>query len=200
VAKIAIGWLRGAQQMENVFHVKDPSDAIFSDPVGFLDAIAGFVISDLLPHMFADIVFNSLGFEDVRTVPFGGLTIGAPTPTAGSMSSTANYPNDITIAVKKETGALGRSGRGRWFWASMDPSICSDDNTCGVTYANAIKGALLSFQANVEGYLAGVSMGVLSYYADKVLRSAGLFQPIVAWSTVDLTLDNQRRRLPGRGR
>jgi hypothetical protein len=200
VAKIAIGFVRNPSQLENILHVRDTTDAIFADPVGFLDSVAGFVVSDIMPHMFNDILFNSLGFEDVRTVPFGGLTIGAPTPTAGTLTQTGNYPNSVTLAIKKETGNLGRSGRGRLYWPSMDQSVCSDDNTCGATYASAIKGALLTLQGHIESIHSGISVGVVSYFLDKVLRSAGLFMPITAWSTTDLTLDNQRRRLPGRGR
>lgn len=199
-AKIAIGYLRAGQQLENIFHVMDPSDGIFSDPVGFLDSVATHVVADLLPNMFVDILFNSLGFEDVRTVPFGGLTIGAPSPTTGTIATTGNYPNSVTLAVKKETGNLGRSGRGRWYWPSMDQSICSDDNTCTAAYAASVKAALFTFQGHVEGIASGLEMGIVSYFLDKVLRTSGLFQRITAWSTVDLTLDNQRRRLPGRGR
>jgi hypothetical protein len=199
-AKIALGWLRGGQQLESIFYVTDPTDAIFADPSTFLSAVGGYVISDLLPQMFADLAFNQIGFEDVRTVPFGGLTLGITGTHFGSISATGNMPNSVTMSVKKQTGNLGRAGRGRIYWPSMDASILNDDNSVDSGFAADVITALNLFQADVEGELAGGKVGIVSYYLDKALRADGLFQAITGYSVIDLIVDNMRKRLPGRGR
>lgn len=199
-AKVVLGYLRGGQQMINTFYVKDPSDAIFSDIPTFLTAVKNEAVTNLLPAMWNDCALNLVGFEDIRTVPFGGLTVGVTPPVAGTRSTSGNFPNNISVAIKRATGNLGRSGRGRLYWPSMDTGALSDDNTVSGGFAGDVTVALEAFQAGVEAYLAGLTMGIVSYYLDKVLRTEGLFQGITSWSVSDLIVDQQRRRLPGRGR
>jgi hypothetical protein len=199
-ARITLGYHKSAQVLNNVFYLEDTTDAIFTNPASTLTAIAIAVGADLLPRMFADIIFDSLTFEDVRTIPFGGMSIGITPGQPGALAVTAFMPNDVSLAVKKSTGHLGRAGRGRWFWPSMDPSALVDDNTVTAVFQAGIVGALQSFQTAVETALAPATMGIVSYYLNKVLRTAGVFYPITNWSAIDATVDSQRRRLPGRGR
>ena len=199
-AKIAIGWQYLGQQLETIFCVEDPTDSIFSDPETFLNAIKPFVISDLIPHMFSNLTFNMLGFEDIRTVPFGGTSIGISPPVAGGLTSSGNLPGNVCLAIKKNTGGLGRSHRGRTYWPITDIAALATGDTVQSAYAAAVQGALLSFQADVEGIVVGSAFGIVSYFLNKVLRTNGLFQRVTEWSLTDMVIDSQRRRLPGRGR
>lgn len=200
VARIAIQWTRDGQIEENILYVQDDTGAIFATPELFLDEVHTAVTDNLLPTMFADIVLSGLTFEDVRSVPFGGLSVSITPAEPGALSSTANLPNSVCIAVKKNTGNLGRSGRGRLYWPSLDASVLSDDNTVESAFAGDVVDALGQMQVDIEGSAYPCQVGIVSYYNNGALRSAGLFQQITSWSVADLTVDSQRKRLPGRGR
>lgn len=202
VARIGLGWLYGTDlvQCENTFYVLDPTDNLFSDPEGFCDQVKSAAVAQLVPSLFAAVQINAVFFEDVRSVPFGGLE-KSYTPVPGTHVGAAGaLPGNVVLAIKKGTGALGRSGRGRWYWPLADVSILQTDDTVKSSYVTAITAALGAFQAAVEGGTYPCTVGIVSYQTGKVLRPSGFFQAITSWTTADLTTDSQRRRLGGRGR
>jgi hypothetical protein len=199
-ARITLGYHKGTDVFNNVFYIEDTTDAIFTNPAATAGAIALEVGTHLLPVMFNDILFDAVTFEDVRTIPFGGLTIGITPAQPGALTTTGPMPNDVSLAIKKSTGNLGRAGRGRWYWPSVDPSALTSDNVYTSVFANGVVSALSAFQTGVETSLSPATMGIVSYFLNKVLRASGLYQHITAWSVIDMIVDSQRRRLPGRGR
>lgn len=201
VAKITLGcsYQPLGTDVENVFFLHDGSDAIFSDPSGVCDQVHTAAVAELVPQWWSDIELTYVKFEDVRSVPFGGLK-NSYAATAGTKgSSTRGLPSDVAIAIKKTTGALGRSGRGRWFWPIGDGSSLDGNSQIDSTYLAAIEAALASFQTGVEGGTYPCEMGIVSYYTAKALRPAGVFYQITGWTHSDTVVDSQRRRLPGRG-
>jgi len=202
VAKIAVGWtyLDTPIQAENIFHIQDSTDSIFADPVGTCNNIWTHVLAALVAGSSHAIIFNSVDFEDVRTVPFGGISV-SQMPTAGTHSGGGDtLPSDVCIAVKKGTGNLGRSGRGRWYWPlGVGSALVHPDEVAGAQVTTILT-ALADFQAGVETVVAGLKMGIVSYRNGGVARPAGLFQQITDWTVADNFVDSQRRRLLGRGR
>jgi hypothetical protein len=67
-------------------------------------------------------------------------------------------------------------------------------------YAAAVVVALGDFQVAVEGNATPANLGVVSFQHGGAPVNPGLFQEILGWSYTDTLLDNQRRRLVGRGR
>jgi hypothetical protein len=201
-ARITVGWtyLNAPVQCENVFYLFDASDAIFGSPLTVAAAIHTAVVSDLAPATAPEIIYNEIGFEDVRTVPFGGVVLAtALTPGTHSYGG-SSLPSDVCIAVKKSTATLGRSGRGRWFFPLGNAATLLRPDEIGPAVATLITGALANFQATVEAISGTPQMGIVSYTAAGTPRSAGLFSRITGWSVGDLYVDSQRRRLLGRGR
>ena len=202
VARITVGWtyLNTPIQAENVIYLEDPSDAIFADPLTLCAAVHTAVVSDLVPVTSNVIIFNQVGFEDVRTVPFGGVVVSTAL-SPGTYGYTGQpVPSDVCIAIKKTTALLGRSGRGRWYYPIGNSGALEFPDQVYAFVATGFTGALANFQATVEAYVSGLSMGIVSYHAGGVPRAAGLFSRITGWSTGDLYVDSQRRRLLGRGR
>ena len=202
-AKISILYTLGAggAECENVFYLRDSTDAMFANPDATCAAISTQVDSNLQPVSFAAQVFVGVGFEDVRTFPFGGLVRGrAPLPGALG-AGTGTIPSSACIAVRKSTATLGRAGRGRWYWPLTDLSelTSSGDQVTG-TRAGAIVTTLQAFQGSVESAVAGSEFGIVSYVSGGVQRGAGLFSRVTFWNVSDLNVDSQRRRLVGRGR
>lgn len=202
VARITVGWtyLNAPIQAENVFYLQDPSDGIFASPLTVCAAVHTAVISDLVPMSAPEIIYNQVGFEDVRTVPFGGVVLSTtPVPGGGSYGG-SSLPSDVCIAVKKSTATLGRSGRGRWFWPVGNAAALVRPDELGPAVMTNILLALTNFQATVEAISGTPHMGIVSYRTGGAPRSAGQFERITGWSFSDSFVDSQRRRLLGRGR
>lgn len=185
---------------ENVFYLHDASDAIFADPLTVCNDIFTAAVAHIVPQASAAVFYNSVGFEDIRTVPFGGLTL-PQTPAQGTLAGAgAGVPSTIALAVKKSTGTLGRSGRGRWYWPIGDISNILAGETVPVAFANAVVTALSAFQVAVEAALTPAEFGIVSYQVGGVARAAGQFERVLGWGVTDLTLDTQIRRGLHRGR
>jgi len=155
-ARITVGWtyLDTAIQAENVFYLQDPTDAIFASPALTAAAVNTAVISDLVPVSEVQVIYNQVGFEDVRTVPFGGLVFSTgPHPGTGGFGGAA-LPPDVALAIKKGTGGLGRSARGRWYFPVANTANLLHPSEVKPTWATAIVNALVNFQATVEAMVA----------------------------------------------
>jgi len=200
VARIAGGWTYGAQQCENTFYVSDSTDAIFTDPDGFCASVATAWETNMIPVMYGQQNFNEVVFEDVRDIPFVGLVHPVTPAVEGDLTTSSPLPANLALAIKRSTGALGRSGRGRLYWQIVADEVISAANFVETGYANDVVAALQGFQTDVEAISGTVLLGINSYFQDNVMRSAGLFQQIIGWSVTDYVVDSMRKRLPGRGR
>ena len=189
----------GDAKCEMTFYVQDPTDNLFSDYPGFATQVWNAVTANLVPAFTPHTVFNGVSIEDQRSIPYAGLVFPEG-PTAGSMSgSVAALPNQNSIAVKRTTGVPGRSGRGRLFWPVWDPGLLTGANAISTAYEATILAAIAAFQAAVEGGTYPCALGIVSKQTGGVARANGVFYQISGWSVTDLTIDSQRRRLPGRG-
>jgi len=130
--------------------------------------------------------------------PDSGLGISVTTglPITGGATG-ASLPNSVTVAVKKGTGFTGRSFRGRTYHVGMPESVVTN-NTISTTYiAQLVDKYTQLFEP--LGPLIPASLCVLSEVADGEPRASGICTPVTGIG-VDPIVDNQRRRLPGRGR
>jgi len=184
---------------ENTFAVMDPTDNLFSDPGGFQTQVWNAVVANLVPACTGEVVFNGIIFEDVRSIPYGGATYDhAGTPGTASAPS-APLATSTALSIKKVTGALGRSGRGRWYWPVWDIAEIDSTNVVKSAKVAAYVAALQAFQAAVEGGTYPCQVGIISEQSGGVPRANGVFYQIVDWVAFDPSVDNQRRRLTGRG-
>lgn len=189
------------QTCMNTFYARDNSDAMFADPSGTLAAWQGAATLDLVPHLFPSVSLTGMVFEDVRTFPFGGIQRGI-SPVPGTKSgAVAKLPSHVCLAIKKNTGNLGRSGRGRWYWPLGDVAALSGTNdTVLAGYITEIEAALAAFADHIRFGSVPAEFGIVSYRHGGAPRTAGLFQSVISFSITDAIVDSQRRRLTNRGR
>ena len=202
VMKCALMWTYGATGMvcENVFYLQDGTDAIFAAPGTVATNIYNAAVAHLTPVNYPEISINGVALEDVRTTVFGA-TVFPQTPSVGTNAGGGvAIPSNVSLSIKKVTGNPGRSGRGRWYWPIASSAALINGDTVGSAYAAGVVSGLGAFQTAVEGSVPASQMGIVSYFQNKVLRPSGLFQRITAWVASDLNVDDQRRRLLGRGR
>lgn len=151
-------------------------------------------------HIFVVIVFNGIGVEDIRTLPYGGLTV-FETPTQGTgYSAAATLPTSSSIAIKRASGSTGRSARGRIYWPLYVDVGFTNADVLGGSRASATVAAVQAWQTAVEAALTPALLGHVSTVTGGAPRSTGIFFHTTSWQLVDDTVDTQRRRLLGRGR
>lgn len=144
-----------------------------------------------LPARTALVAINTISLESA-TGP--GLFSGYPADpgTAGPNSD----PYNVTWCASLRTALRGRNYRGRFYVPGLEPTIVTIPNLITAAAAAAIQAALgqLMTPANVAGF----TWVVASRFLNKLPRAVGVANQINS-IVGDLTLDSQRRRLPGRG-
>ena len=201
-ARVSILWMTNSdgQACENTFYLMDTSDAMFADPGATIDAVWTAWEAHGVPATDAGVQYNGVIFEDVRTVPFGGLEV-PQTPINGSGGGLGSVlPSCTCKAIKKSTATLGRSGRGRWFFPITAAGLLTTGDTVAATKLTQMTTGLQGFQTALELALSPAQMGIVSYHHGGVTLTAGVFEQITGWGVVNNDVDTQRRRLLGHNR
>lgn len=185
---------------EHTFYFQDPTDNLFSDFAGFATQVWNAVLANLVPEACAQVVYDGVVVEDVRSVPYGGADF-PKTPTPGTHAfSGAAMPTQNSLAIKRETGAVGRSYRGRVYWPIWNGAMLASQDAVSAAVATGAANALAAFQAAVEGGTYPCTMVLVSFQTAGAPNNPGIATPVTGWSYTDLNIDSQRRRLVGRGR
>jgi len=147
------------------------------------------------------VVANTVSLVEIEVVDLTagsglGITVQTGLPIAGAGTQPA-LPNNVTLAVKKGTGLVGRSFRGRTYHIGLKETDVTG-NTVGSAELNYLRNAYDALR-EPEGMVIPVDMCVLSEVSGGVQRAAGICTPVTGIG-IDPVIDSQRRRLPGRGR
>lgn len=105
-------------------------------------------------------------------------------------------PNNVTFAIKKQSGLTGRSARGRAYWIGIpnDKLTASNENILTTAYVDFIVAAIDAMRTGIE--VVGTWEAVLvSRFANGVKRTEGVTFPWVSTTFIDRTVDTQRGRL-----
>lgn len=159
------------------------------------DALYNWFLAELSPNLSGDVALVGVKCtaQDSSTAPSWETSFA--TPIEGG-SAGGSVTNNTTWAVQFSTGQRGRSYRGRNYVPGIPTSSVSG-NVVGDSWAAAVVAAYGELSAlEAAGHGAHV---VVSRYSNGAPRSSGLVTEVVSYRYVDLFLDSQRRRLPGRG-
>lgn len=217
-AQVTLKFLQDGQPMENVMYVKhqhSPDSGVTWSDADFDGGAADTVNTDLatwysaqmapfvaenITATGADVVWNT----SVGAGPLEGRTYsGSPWPIAPAGGNPA-LPNSCTIAVSLRTAILGRSFHGRVFLCglgrnSVDPtapnSVQPSDATQIIT---AFTDLVNAWKANHGAglILDRFPMQVASFRHAGADRSPAMLTDVDHVTLSDLSIDNQRRRLP----
>lgn len=116
-------------------------------------------------------------------------------PLTGAAAAGA-APNNVAVCVSFLTAQRGRAYRGRVYMAGFQEAIFTNSR---IPTANAALYEADFAQLNTDLTTAGFTHVVVSRYPVTGPRVAAIVTPITDYH-VDLIVDSQRRRLPGRGR
>lgn len=194
-ALVELRMTQGEQQIENTFHVEKEGILTVPDLQDIALAFADWF--DTHRNLVINTVtLREIAVRDLTTASSIGIVYSTGLPLAGLLSGSA-MPNSTTIAVKWGTGLTGRSFRGRTYHIGLAESQVNNNSIDSAT----ITGLLASYNtllSTVTG--TGFTMVVASRVSNNVPRVTGVTTPILTASFADVTVDSQRKRLPGRGR
>lgn len=197
VARAEIVFQYGGQVVENVYHFKadSPIDlASLSTLAGALatwwhDNFPGYFVSG---NKMLKVITTAL--DDQYAPQF----VFAPSSGyEGTVLTASQLPGNCTAAVTLYTAKRGRSYRGRIFHVGLLEAHVTDNYVNGLMAIELFEKyhKLIEEPFGVNGW----TLGVLSYYTEGAWRMTADFNACTSIVFSDL-IDNQRRRLTGRGR
>jgi len=195
------------QYIENTFHVQKGSPWTASDLSNLVAAFEYWDSSTLYANRWVirrgngsvlvqyktkDLTTSS-GDVYIYTIPAGGR--------AGAIPSQGNaLPPNVTKCFTLQTGKAGRSYRGRLYFPGMYSVMVQGPPSQGfvpAAWANSCVASLNDLRTQLAA--VGYTWVVTSFMIDGFYRQFGVNTPITNVAYHTLAVDNQRRRLPGRG-
>lgn len=144
------------------------------------------------PHRTAAVALIALHGRDLTTE--NGPVADTSTSVVGTLPGAA-LPDNVTIAIKKNTGLAGRGFRGRQYWIGVSQGKQTNDGYDG-TETTAIANALNSLLSTINA-VTNQTMCILHSRHNGVDLDPRVPVAITAFTATDTTLDSQRRRLLG---
>lgn len=201
-AEAEVRMLLDAQHVENTlyFEYGAPPDA--SQLLSLGNGLISWWTTNMAPLTPASTVLSEVVCTDLTT-PTGPQATAVPlASTPGTMGTTV-LPSNDSFTISFRTALRGRSYRGRNYIVGLGASQVAGNNMV-LGYADAFVTAYeaLFALATAEGctwVVVSRYSGVDPVTKKPIPRAAGVVTPITTVLYVDLVVDSQRRRLPGRG-
>lgn len=200
-ARVEMVYDYNGEIVENVFHVLGtvPFDATTLGDVG--DVFFNWYENNLQGTQVVGATLEVIKVRALDSDTAPGIENTGGLPLSGSLTGDS-LPNNSTVVIKWVTGLSGRSFRGRTYHIGLGAGDTVDPNTLSSSAQTALLTAYEALISEIE--TAGYQLVVASLYhgvdtdGKPIPRTEGIATPIIG-ARLDLTLDSQRRRLPGRG-
>lgn len=195
IAQVELRFLKDGQQVENVFHVAALSPLAPADAQDIYSTVDAWVKQTLRPTQTNDTTYTEVVIQDVN--PNGPRYVFAGDGQPGAITN-SQAPDNVTIALKKNSALSGRHYRGRFYHIGLSVNWIANSR---INPANLF--TLVSTYEALRTGLAAKSFPMVVAYRD---TSRPHPRPIIGGVQVtsitasDNIVDSQRRRLPGRGR
>lgn len=204
-ARVSMHFTQDGQKVENQFYVQNVTgwDASSLSALGL--AVKNWWTAGQQANSPSTLTLVEVVCKDMTTETGTEIVFTTGLPVSGTNSGTA-LPNSITAAIKLLTAMGGRSFRGRqYILGILQGHLNSDQNSFTTTATalwltnyNALRTAINSSYTPglvIASFFSGVDS---SHHP--IPRSAAVLTPVTGFGFADNLVDNQRRRLPGRGR
>jgi hypothetical protein len=198
-AKILLQGSIEGQLCENVFYAQQGAPYDSSSLATLADAVASWMTDPTTLGNYGT-GFRFTGVKVISMEDDTGLQVEVPVLGAFGTAAGRQVPNNVAVAIHKIGTVGGRHGKGRVYHPAITDTFMADVNTLTTASAEALcdlyRGlrdvvAAIPGAATVLGYAELVNAGVP--------LAIGVFIQILDFACRDLTVDSQRRRLPGRG-
>jgi len=188
--------LWNGQIVENVFHI----DTGGVNTAAGLDAIAD-VLKTWLGDQWVFAASSGVAMQTIKVKSLhddpGAYHEETISPNIVGDVGGATMPNNVTVAVRWNTGLGGRSYRGRTFHLGMPTSFVTGASLT-TTGHTTLQNVYTTFLNRLLAMSPARQLVVASYCNGGDWRTTGVATPVIN-CTIDVALDSMRRRLIGRG-
>jgi len=183
------------QQVENTLYFKKSGGWTENDAIILGQALAESWEATMAPVLSVQLQLNSVHLTDLSS-QFSFATDFVPAASIQGAVGGDCSPNNCALCVSFRSAARGRSGRGRNYVPGLAESLVSlnqFDPTAALEIVSFYQGlTALAVDADAQWV-------VVSRFENGLPREEGLARVVRTVLLVDLVIDSQRRRLPGRG-
>jgi hypothetical protein len=198
VFRAVLQYRQDGQELRNILHFSAAVGILPIGSAGLADALEIWWRANLKPLQSTAIALNAILVQDLGPdAPPAHLRV-VTAPVTGTLAG-ASLPNSVTIAMSLRTAFAGRSFRGRIYHPGMPSSQVTGNNVNAATLTSLLVAYRELINPSGGFWTNAKQLGVLSYYSGGAVRETPVFTPVTEVLS-DGIIDNQRRRLPGRGR
>jgi len=201
--EVEIRMTQDSQQIENTLYFDLGAAPTTGAMVTLMNDIFDWWTTNIAPLVSETVVLREIVVTDLSSSTGPQVSFTPPVEETGSAGG-APYPNSTTFAISFRTNLRGRSFRGRNYVVGLteDQVTANTVHTVTVNDYIAAYGLILTGALADDGVWSVVSRfsGVDPDTGKPIPRVSAVVTPIRSVVVVDATVDNQRRRLPGRGK
>lgn len=188
-------YLCDGQILANTLHFTITPPITAGQMSNLATALHTWYTASLKPNLTGTVALTGINIIDLTTQNSPGFFLPI-TPIEPGSGAGLTLPANVSWVATLRTGQRGRAYRGRFYTPTVAGGFQTGVNAITAAAVAAIQAALgqLLTPANVANF----TWAVASRFLNKLPRATGITTPITSIAG-DLTLDSQRRRLPGRG-
>jgi len=193
-AVCTINYLISGHEAANVLNFQRAVGYDQSDITDLAALMDDWVNDEVLPLLDNDTSYTNVhvrGLTDINDLEADNNDSAG---TGGDAGGTP-LPNNVTLALKFNTGLSGRSARGRMFIVGLNTTMRTSTNEVTTTHGNNWVAALEQIPSKLSG--SGWEHVVISRFSEGIARVEGMAIPIIQYSYTDLRMDTMRRRMTG---
>lgn len=174
----------------NVYNVLDTETHDAARLGAIADVFHTWWVTNLKPVLNNSYVLQSITATNLTSSAGPQVERSYSTGNQGDLTG-EQVAGNAALVISWRTALIGRSFRGRTYIGGLDGAATDTAQAVSPAFAAAMAGSAASLLDALTA--AGAALAVLSRYAGKVLRVAGLLTEIVS-VIVDTKIDSQRRR------
>jgi len=194
-ARIIMGFTQAGQQVMNQFYAKFPTQPDKDDLSALAVVIKAWYENFLQDLQSTAVSLVRIELTDITEEAGQQVIYTAGLPLSGNDGGTP-LPNNVTVSTKLTTGFSGRSKRGRQYFIGLVNTHLVDSNHITLDMIVDLQNA---YSALIDAITdAGWTMVIASFVSGGLPRTTAELTEVIS-SSVNSTLDSQRRRLPERG-
>jgi len=194
-ALVEMIFLLDGQIVENTLYFRRANDYTVADLTALTAAMITWWVTLQQAQLSTAISLTAVKATALHSQTGPQFTNTATLPVAGAVPTDA-VPNNSAFCLTLRTALIGRAFRGRNYIAGIPESVVTTSRLSS-TVATALKNGYGGIPSSIP---AGTTWVVVSRTVNGVLQlPTALTNPVTSVDFVDLVMDSQRRRLPGRG-
>lgn len=196
-AEITVVGTKAGQVIVNTFYATGTAGWGQTEAQALADAVDEEWGTGMVPALSSEYVYVNTHVRDLRTLN-GGFEADSNTHAGAGGVETPSVPNNVAIAVKRSSGLIGRSARGRVFVTGFPAAQVVNATQ---TIESALETTILTVLNGMRTAMDAVDWHevIVSRVQAGVTLPEAIVYTVTEYIIVDLVLDSMRRRLPKRG-